>query len=170
MKSVVGTIAVCALALTAVACDDGDEQVVTEPSSTTSTAPREGGAPPEGLGLSVAWDPDPLVSGAAATFMVTISNLGSEAIEITYSDGQRADVALLADGEEAYRWSDGQAFTQALARVSLGPGEVLEVPLEAPDVPLEPGTYDLVATTPGDPAPPPVETPIVVEALGTGGT
>lgn len=169
MRRLVVVVLVAGVALVAASCDDGDEQVVTEP-STTSTAPRAGGEAPEGLGLSVAWDPDPLVSGATVTFTVTISNLGPEPVEITYSDGQRADVALLADGDEVYRWSDGQVFTQALGRVTLGPGEVLEVPLEAPALPVEPGTYDLVATTPGDPAPPPVETPVTVEPPGTGGT
>jgi hypothetical protein len=93
------------------------------------------------------------------TFALTVTNPTTEHVELTFRDGQTADVIVRADDIEAdrgvaakdgelrdvvWRWSDGRAFTGAIRRSTLAPGEQAreEMTWENPI----PGSYTAVAT------------------------
>lgn len=80
----------------------------------------------------------------SAEFAFTVSNAGTEPVELRFASGMLADVAVFDDDGEAWRWSDGRAFTQALDAVTLLPGESFthEAVWEDPD----PGEYTAVGT------------------------
>ena len=128
------------MVLVAAGCGDGGEQ--------------EPGAPPSGGGLTlgVAFDPDPPEAGKPVTWSLTVGNGGAEAVTLTFSSGKRGDVVLEGEGGgEAYRWSDGRFFTEALSRQELGPGQEVVYRLEEPSLSVEPGDYTLVATLAAEP-------------------
>ncbi|MFC7096325.1 BsuPI-related putative proteinase inhibitor [Halobaculum marinum] len=55
---------------------------------------------------------------------LTVENAGSAAVDLSFSDGQRAEfVAVDADGAEVWRWSEGRAFAMMLGSETLAPGE-----------------------------------------------
>ncbi len=61
-----------------------------------------------------------------------------------FSDGQRADVILSQGDVDAYTWSAGKGFTQAVETVTLEPGKSLSVVLnDTLNVPA--GDYDVTA-------------------------
>jgi hypothetical protein len=78
--------------------------------------------------------------------------VSGELVTMTFASGQDGEVVLLQGGTERYRWSQGRAFTQAIRSEDLAPGEQLSFTLDD-TLPVEPGSYDLVATVASDPAP-----------------
>lgn len=83
--------------------------------------------------------------GDGVAFSFSIVNAGDTPIELTFRDGCRADFAVVdADDGEIWRYSDGRAFTQALATADLQPGETASFEAEWPD-PV-PGDYTAEAT------------------------
>jgi len=76
-------------------------------------------------------------------FEYEVANDGDSPVELTFRSGLSADFAVLADGEEVWRASDGRMFTQALRTETLDPGESRVFPgaWEEP----EPGAYAVVA-------------------------
>jgi hypothetical protein len=94
----------------------------------------------------------------AVTFTFTVTNSTTEHVELTFYDGQTADVVVhddtgddrdrkLREGElrdVVWRWSDGRMFTQAIRNSTLAPGEEAreEMTWEDPT----PGSYTAVAT------------------------
>jgi len=77
-------------------------------------------------------------------FEFSVRNAGDSPVELQFRSGQVADVAVVDDGEEVWRWSDGRMFTQALHSQTLDPGESdsYEFTWEDP----QPGTYTATAT------------------------
>jgi hypothetical protein len=92
------------------------------------------------------------------TFAFTVTNPTTEHVALTFRDGQTADVIVrdndvkdgrsveTGDGElrdVVWRWSDGRAFTEAIRRSTLAPGEQAreEMTWENPI----PGSYTAVA-------------------------
>ncbi|WP_418283155.1 BsuPI-related putative proteinase inhibitor [Halorubrum sp. DTA98] len=73
----------------------------------------------------------------ACTF--TVTNAGTEPVDLRFRSGQIAEVTVSGDGDVVWRWSDGRLFTQALKTISLDAGERLthEAVWEGP----KPGTY-----------------------------
>ncbi len=88
---------------------------------------------------------EPLRSGRPVWWVFDVTNKGSKAVVLTFASGQRAEVVLSLGGEQAYRWSSGRAFTEAIETVSLEPGATMPVVLND-DLNLEPGQYELSAT------------------------
>jgi len=88
--------------------------------------------------LAVAVDHD------AVEFAFTVANADTEPVELAFPSGKTADVAVLDDGIEVWRWSEGPAFTRAPRRETLGPGESFthEATWEEP----RPGTFTAEAT------------------------
>ncbi len=92
------------------------------------------------------------------TFTFTVTNSTTEHVELTFYNGQTADVVVhddtggdrdreAGDGElrdAVWRWSDGRMFTQAIRNSTLAPGEEAreEMIWENPT----PGSYTAVAT------------------------
>ena len=71
------------------------------------------------------------VTGETVTFEFRVENAGESPVELTFSSGQTADVAvyegttITAEDEPVWRWSDGMMFTQALQTRTLPPGDTI---------------------------------------------
>ena len=65
---------------------------------------------------------DASVDGAVE-FEFRVRNTGDEPVELQFRSSKAADIAVLDDGEEVWRWSAGRMFTQALQSRTLAPGE-----------------------------------------------
>lgn len=126
------------------ACGGGrhgdDEPVVLEPN-------RE-----DGLALSLTHS-EPLRAKAPVTWTLAVRNAGREAVNLSFSSGQRADVVLGQGPTERYRWSRGKAFTQVFGELSLAPGQAESFELKDDTLDVEPGQYDLVASLQSQPSP-----------------
>jgi hypothetical protein len=104
------------------------------------------------LGLSVAFEPDPPEAGKPVMWSLRVRNDGGEAVTLTFPSGKRGDVVLEDERQaEAYRWSDGRFFTEAVTRERLGPDQEVVYRLEEPSLSVEAGDYDLVATLAAEP-------------------
>ncbi len=82
------------------------------------------------------------------SFTFTVENEGDEPVTISFRDACTADFAVLDDGEERWRWSQGRMFAQALQSESLDPGEAVTYEGEWQDP--EAGTHTAVATLEAD--------------------
>ncbi len=78
----------------------------------------------------------------AVTFRFVVRNDGDEPITAQFSNSCRADVAVLEDGEERWRYTDGRMFSQVIGEETFAPGESHEFAVQWPDP--EPGSYTAV--------------------------
>ncbi|MEX2658413.1 MAG: BsuPI-related putative proteinase inhibitor [Acidimicrobiales bacterium] len=145
-------------AMALAACGAGQDPALQGDAATSSTTSPEGGGD-----LSLAVDvPDPLVSGQQVTWRLTVTNGSGTDVTLTFTSGQQGDVVLRGgDGAEAYRWSDGMMFSQALADVVVPAGGEVTFEL-AGELGVAPGDYDLEASVPSAPAPEPVTRQVTV--------
>ncbi len=98
----------------------------------------------EGLRLRYSPVSEPVSSGDPVWWAFDVTNTGQAPVELVFSDGQRADVILSQGDVDAYTWSTGKSFTQAVETVKLEPGESLSIVLnDTLDVPA--GDYDVTA-------------------------
>ncbi|PSP54572.1 hypothetical protein BRC82_10385 [Halobacteriales archaeon QS_1_67_19] len=63
------------------------------------------------------------VESDRVAFEYTVENVGDDSETLQFRSGLTADFAVLDDGEEIWRASDGQMFTQALHSETLAPGD-----------------------------------------------
>lgn len=141
------------------ACGSGEDPApdVAAGGGSSTEAPAAGGA----LALEVDV-PAPLVAGAPVTWPLIVTNGTGETVALSFPSGQQGEVVLIApDGSEAYRWSEGMMFSQALTEVEVGAGSEVGFEL-AGTLDVEPGTYTLEASVPSDPAPEPVRREVTV--------
>jgi hypothetical protein len=141
--AVVGSLLLLGSALAA--CGQGDDEAA-EPVGGTSDGVRPA------LGLDLEYE-EPLRAGAAVTWELTVSNDGADDARLTFTSGQSGDVVLVRDGEEAYRWSSGQMFTQAIREEVVPAGGSATFELDEAALDVEPGDYELRAELVGRPAP-----------------
>jgi hypothetical protein len=82
--------------------------------------------------------------GDGVDFAFTVTNDGDAPRELQFRNGLAADVAVLEDADEVWRWSDGRMVTQALWTDTLAPGgsAVYEARWDDPTA----GRYEAVAT------------------------
>ncbi|WP_277555612.1 BsuPI-related putative proteinase inhibitor [Halobaculum limi] len=77
---------------------------------------------------------------------LTVENAGTDAVDLSFSDGQRAEFVArdAAHGEVVWRWSDGRMFTMALGSETLAAGEsaTYEGTWESPPA----GEYEVTAS------------------------
>ena len=127
--------------------------------STTADEPGGAGA------LSLAVRPsEPLRSGAPVTWRLVVSNPTDADQVLVFSTGQQGEVVLrAADGTEAYRWSEGMVFSQAVTEVPLPAGDEVTFSLTGP-LEVAPGGYVLEASVASDPAPEPLRADVTVVA------
>ena len=83
-------------------------------------------------------------------FAFHVRNTGSDPVELTLRSGQTGELTVTdaETGERVWRWSDGRAFTQAIRRESIDPGDTLVFECTWPDP--EPGTFEATATLAAD--------------------
>jgi hypothetical protein len=145
-------------------------------SAPTTTAPAQNAFPPapencdpesvsppaaaEDLELAVDTGEDLVVGDIIWT--LTLTNTGDAEVNLVYPSGQDGDVALRQGGQDVYRWSASQAFTEVLRCQTLGPGERHRFELGGTSLVLEPGAYRLVATLAAEPTPAPFRTSVTL--------
>jgi hypothetical protein len=89
---------------------------------------------------------DPVASIPRFTARLTLRNTTDKPVTLDFTSGQRYDLEIKDEkGAVVYRWSDGRAFTLALGRETVGPGEknyvVLERLVGKDGTPLPQGKY-----------------------------
>lgn len=85
---------------------------------------------------------DATVSDDDVRFTLTVSNAGSDPVDLQFSDACRADFAVLDDDRELWRFTDGRMFAQVIGEETLGPNE--ESTYEAAWEGADPGEYTVV--------------------------
>lgn len=152
----VAALAATALAVTVLlvlsACGrggDDDDSVELEPNQE------------EGLTLTLT-NTEPLRARAPVTWTLGVRNAGQEPVTLTFSSGQRGEVVLSQGAAVRYRWSKGKAFTQAFGEMSIEPGQAEFFELKDDTLDVQPGQYDLVATSRSQPSPTEVRQTVTV--------
>lgn len=74
---------------------------------------------------------------------LTATNSGEEPVDLTFPSGQTIEAVVEHGGQEIWRYSDGQMFTQALRTETLAPGEQLAESITWSQPPA--GGYDVRA-------------------------
>lgn len=79
----------------------------------------------------------------AVLFVFTVTNAGSEPVELQFTDACKAEFVLEDAGNEIWRFTEGRAFAQVLSSETLAPDEsaTYEAEWSAP----EPGEYTALA-------------------------
>ena len=99
--------------------------------STGEVGASRDGALMEGVAATV----EVKLQGDSVRMLLHVTNTGEDPLEFTFPSSQRYDFVVRDEaGEAVWRWSDGMAFTQAISRATLSPGETWEF-----DVVWEPG-------------------------------
>ncbi len=163
MTRLVATALLTLVATAAAGCGaDQDPSVggASAPASTSGTAPGSGAAAAE-LALAVEVTEGPVAGGAVRWRLTVINGTGAD-VTLSFTSSQQGEVVLTsADGVEAYRWSDGMVFAQALTQTELAARA--EVTFELTGLlDVEPGTYALEAGVTSDPAPAPARLDVTV--------
>lgn len=86
---------------------------------------------------------DATVTDDSVQFAFTVTNAGSDPIDLQFSDASRADVAVTTDGEEVWRFTDGRMFAQVMGEETLDPDESTTYDVEWTDP--ESGAFTAVA-------------------------
>lgn len=92
------------------------------PSPTPSKPPRSTNMHGKVM-LTLEADEETYQLGQPVTLTFTIVNTGNSAVIYNFSSGQMYDFIITHSGREVWRWSNGKAFTQAFASLTLQPGE-----------------------------------------------
>ncbi|MFB6136107.1 MAG: BsuPI-related putative proteinase inhibitor [Halobacteriaceae archaeon] len=94
--------------------------------------------------MSLAAALDVTASRERVVFRLAVENASPDAVELRFPSARTVEVVVRADGEEAWRWSEGRMFAQALREETLAPGEtaVHEAAWDDP----EPGEYEAEAS------------------------
>jgi hypothetical protein len=56
-------------------------------------------------------------------FTLSVTNVSSEPLPLTFPTGQSFDFVVMDGGRELWRWSEGMMFTQAIRQETLSPEE-----------------------------------------------
>jgi len=80
----------------------------------------------------------------AVEFTFTVTNPTTERVELSFRDGQTADVVVRSAGEVVWQWSRDRAFTAAARTETLAPGEEARRTMTWEDP--EPGSYTVIGT------------------------
>lgn len=159
-----GALVLCALMVFGAACGNDEPPAGEAPDSQEESTKRtEASARGAGLEVRLTVDPDPPLAGQTVLWRLRVENIGDEELGLVFPTGQQGDVTLLEGEKEAWRWSEGQAFIQAVIERPLPAGEVMTIDLEGV-LDVDPGAYEVTALVTADRAPPPVSTTVVVEA------
>lgn len=94
---------------------------------------------------------------------LTVANRGERAVTLVYPTAQDGDLVLRADGEVAYRWSEGRVFAQQQRCQLIGAGQNYQFTLRGTDLDVDPGDYELVASLAAEPTPEPARIDVTVD-------
>jgi len=79
--------------------------------------------------------------GEPVQFPLDLTNITDVATDLTFFNGQRAEVVFEDGSGEVYRWSADMMFTQAIETVTVDPGTTLPYVLTGEAIDLSPGDY-----------------------------
>lgn len=125
------------------------------------------------LQLAVRTDPQPLRSGQPGSFVLEVTSVADQPLDVRFDTSQRGDVALETENVEVYRWAAQRVFAQETHQVTLDPGARVEFRLDEFRLPVGPGAYEMLATLSGQPELQVVRVPVTVDpgsspaAIGT---
>ena len=149
------------LVVAVAACGSGDDPGPEVAAGAAGSTETETEAVERVLALEVDV-PAPLVAGAPVTWPLVVTNGTGAAVTLTFPSGQQGEVVLTApDGSEAYRWSEGMMFSQALTEAVVGARSEVTFELQG-TLDVDPGVYTLEASVPSEPAPPSVRQEVTV--------
>ncbi|WP_051353045.1 BsuPI-related putative proteinase inhibitor [Thalassobacillus devorans] len=119
--------------------DEGAEKVMNE----EETSSNEGqDAVQEAVG-KLAVDATVTPESDKVTFSFSMENQGDKRYDLGFSSGQKYEIVVKnGEGEEVYRYSKGQMFTQALETKTIAPGESISFE-EVWSKGVKPGDYDV---------------------------
>jgi hypothetical protein len=80
----------------------------------------------------------------SVVFTFTVTNAGSDEAELSFSDAQTADFAVLDGDQEIWRHSEGMMFAQMLQTRTVAPGDAAAFDGEWEDP--RSGDFEVVAT------------------------
>jgi len=107
------------------------------------------------MGFYLGLDTDRCEYGAGEEIEATLSLVNGNDVkdEIFFSDGQRYDFVIERELEkgEVWRWSKDRAFTMAIGKVILDPGEEKRYSETLEAEYISPGAYELVGIITGKP-------------------
>lgn len=66
---------------------------------------------------------DVSITDPGVTFELTVENVGPDPEELSFPNALQADFAVIEDGTEIWRFSDGKMFAQMIQRETLDPGD-----------------------------------------------
>jgi len=66
---------------------------------------------------------DVTLTDATVEFTFTVTNGGTEPVDLEFQNGKIADIIVTENNNEIWRWSDSRMFTRALQHKTLAPGE-----------------------------------------------
>lgn len=100
--------------------------------------------------LTLSTDRTSYPRGTPVTMKLTKTNICRRTQTLTYLTGQRYEFEIRQNNRLIWRWSDGRAFSQAVQRIHVRPGETLTFTEQWPQVDsagrqVEPGRYRIVA-------------------------
>lgn len=120
--AIVVILAACAALVTSLCGCSGAGPVETRPPAGTGVA--SGVKKDQGFEVIVRSEPE--VTGTTGTFSLTLNvrNLSGKARSFALPSGQTYEfIAFASDGHEAWRWSQGMFFTQAVSDVAFNSGD-----------------------------------------------
>lgn len=83
--------------------------------------------------------------GEPVLFPMDLTNTTDTPVELTFFDGQRAEVVFHDASGEAYRWSADRMFTQSIEAIVLEPGSTVPYVLTGEAINLPRGDYTATA-------------------------
>ncbi|SDZ74296.1 Immunoglobulin-like domain of spore germination [Thalassobacillus cyri] len=118
--------------------DEGAEDVMKE----EETSSNEGQNTVQEAVSQLAVDATITPESDKVTFSFSMENQGDKAYDLGFSSGQKYEIVVKnEEGEEVYRYSEGQMFTQALETKTIEPGESISFE-EVWSADIKPGEYD----------------------------
>lgn len=123
---------------------------LTIPVAAAPTAPAEETRETECFRLTLSTDRTSYAPGTPVIMRLTKTNTCRHTETLTYFTGQRYEFEIRQDNRLIWRWSEGRAFSPAVQRIRVRPGETLTFTESWPQVDsanrqVEPGRYRVVA-------------------------
>lgn len=79
--------------------------------------------------------------GEPVIFPMDLTNVTDTATDLTFFNGQRAEVVFEDGSDEVYRWSAGMMFTQSIESITVEAGSTVPYVLTGEPIDLPPGDY-----------------------------
>lgn len=89
-------------------------------------------------------------AGEPVVFPIDLTNVTDTATDLTFFNGQRAEIVLDDDSGEVYRWSADMMFAQSIETITIEAGSTVPYVLTGEPIDLPPGDYTAKAWVTAD--------------------